>query len=553
MTSPNKPISKPSRVAKMSVRPIWRKKLNPCNTSNGLHVNLPTPMPKPLTPHQPSQENNHPNQALPNPYIKNTPTSQQVVSHPLLPISPINSHKTHTQVPPQRTDEKGKADNNFTTKGALWGHVDWLELVLKKNTIFSKLGFEFSGLDLIETLSEGFDYTRIPTRSYQLVLSLRVLVEGFRSKDKKMLLFIDPIHRYCSSTLFTSTVHRHFRETEQAATSQSEFEALQSELQTACRLLQTRHGGGGDQGALLPRSMRLDVPKFSGINLESWIFAINEYFSLLNTPAEQHLRIVGFNLEGAAAEWFRWMSRNGLITTWDMFEESVKNRFGPSKYEERKGRCRNCCNLRELLVSRPATLGDAFALAQITEARLEDQTAPATEDDREVAAAEEEDDVVESGDISILNSLIGHGSPRSLQLWGKFARGLFMYSLIMWRDVLCETVCSNVTVHIQVVTIMVDLYVLPMQGHDVVLGIQWLWNLGKVTHDYAQQIMEFTLLNKTYSLKGDDSFHMKKISFHQMQALLGQDEIYGVYEAHSLSKEAVATETQAEDVIVEHP
>ncbi|GKD28059.1 ty3-gypsy retrotransposon protein [Tanacetum coccineum] len=170
------------------------------------------------------------------------------------------------------------------------------------------------------------------------------------------------------------------------------------------------------------------------------------------------------------------------------------------------------------------------------------------EDDREVAAAEEEDDVVESDDISILNSLIGHGSPRSLQLWGKICKGD-----VHWRDVLCKTVCLNVTVHIQVVTIMVDLYVLPMQGHDVVLGIQWLWNLGKVTHDYVQQIMEFTLLNKTYSLKGDDSFRMKKISFHQMQALLGQDEIYGVYEVHSLSKEAVAAETQAEDVIVEHP
>ncbi|GJU16090.1 reverse transcriptase domain-containing protein [Tanacetum coccineum] len=146
MTSPNKPTSKPSRVAKMSVKPIWRKKLNPCNTSNGLNVNLPTPMPKPLTPHhQPSQENNHPNQALPNPYIKNTttspqgvshppfsispinshvthtqassqsdnqtpyikdtPTSQQVVSHPPLPISPINSHETHTQVPPQSDNQ----------------------------------------------------------------------------------------------------------------------------------------------------------------------------------------------------------------------------------------------------------------------------------------------------------------------------------------------------------------------------------------------------------------------------------------------------------------
>ncbi|GJZ17896.1 hypothetical protein Tco_0554019 [Tanacetum coccineum] len=98
MTSRNKPTSKPSRVAKISVKPIWRKKLNPCNTSNRLNVNLPTPMPKPLTPHhQPSQENNHPNQALPNPYIKNTTTSPQGVSHPPFPISPINSHFTHTQ------------------------------------------------------------------------------------------------------------------------------------------------------------------------------------------------------------------------------------------------------------------------------------------------------------------------------------------------------------------------------------------------------------------------------------------------------------------------
>ncbi|GJZ62995.1 hypothetical protein Tco_0619416 [Tanacetum coccineum] len=91
MTSPNKPTSKPSRVAKMSVKPIWRKKPNLCNTSNVL--NTTSPIPKPLTPHhEPSQENNHPNQALPNPYIKDTPTLPQVVSHPPLPISPINSH-----------------------------------------------------------------------------------------------------------------------------------------------------------------------------------------------------------------------------------------------------------------------------------------------------------------------------------------------------------------------------------------------------------------------------------------------------------------------------
>nr|GEW14691.1 retrovirus-related Pol polyprotein from transposon TNT 1-94 [Tanacetum cinerariifolium] len=82
------------------------EKPNPCNTSNEINVNSPTPMSKPLTPHhEQSQENNHLNQALPNSYIKDTPTSSQVVSHPLFPISPINSHVTHTQAPPQSDNQ----------------------------------------------------------------------------------------------------------------------------------------------------------------------------------------------------------------------------------------------------------------------------------------------------------------------------------------------------------------------------------------------------------------------------------------------------------------
>ncbi|GKE83039.1 hypothetical protein Tco_1553039 [Tanacetum coccineum] len=42
----------------MSVRPVWKKKLNYCNTYNKVDVNLPTPMPKPQSPlNEPSQEN----------------------------------------------------------------------------------------------------------------------------------------------------------------------------------------------------------------------------------------------------------------------------------------------------------------------------------------------------------------------------------------------------------------------------------------------------------------------------------------------------------------
>ncbi|GJT89031.1 zinc finger, CCHC-type containing protein [Tanacetum coccineum] len=46
------------------------------------------------------------------------------------------------------------------------------------------------------------------------------------------------------------------------------------------------------------------------------------------------------------------------------------------------------------------------------------------EDDIGADNTTEEDEAVESGDISILNSLIGHGSSWSLQLWGKVGTGV---------------------------------------------------------------------------------------------------------------------------------
>ncbi|GJX30640.1 hypothetical protein Tco_0240495 [Tanacetum coccineum] len=112
---------------------------------------------------------------------------------------------------------------------------------------------------------------------------------------------------------------------------------------------------------------------------DSWIIVITKYFSLLNTLADERLRIMGFNLEGAAAEWFRWMTRNGLITDWARFVKSVKSHFGPSKVTDIPDSLLISfyilglkLNLQhELLVSRPTTLGDAFSLARIIEARFE--------------------------------------------------------------------------------------------------------------------------------------------------------------------------------------
>lgn len=38
---------------------------------------------------------------------------------------------------------------------------------------------------------------------------------------------------------------------------------------------------------------------------------------------------------------------------------------------------------------------------------------------------------------------------------------------------------------------MVDLYLLPMDGTDIMVVIQWLKQLGKITTDYGDLFMEF--------------------------------------------------------------
>ncbi|GKC31288.1 retrotransposon-related protein, partial [Tanacetum coccineum] len=155
------------------------------------------------------------------------------------------------------------------------------------------------------------------------------------------------------------------------------------------------------------------------------------------------INVCGY-LEGAAAEWFRWMSRNGLITDWERFKESVMNRFGPSKYEDPQGALSKLlqrgtieeyqCEFeklmnrvtgisdsllisyyiyglklhlqRELLVSKPTTFGDVFSLARIIEARFDDQAASVAG----TSAGLEANKVVNDGDDSESS---GPGTPTS--------------------------------------------------------------------------------------------------------------------------------------------
>ncbi|GJU89085.1 ty3-gypsy retrotransposon protein [Tanacetum coccineum] len=288
---------------------------------------------------------------------------------------------------------------------------------------------------------------------------------------------------------------------QQAKTFQAQIVALHIELQTTRGLIQTRQGGGGgDLGSPIPRSMRLDVPKFSGSDSESDAFSLarvtkarleDQGSTATTTKATtsqkmQNTRFVASRLENPKATLLpmppkEWINDDGapFAIKW----------ISPAERQERlsKGLCFNCDHK---WVRGHRCLGKFLLLM------ADDK------DDKEPITETTQGDVMERGDISILNSLVGHGSPRSLQLWGSLGSGK---------------------------------------------------KLGKVTHDYSQKTMEFMLAGRGYTLRGDEALRMKLISLHHMRALLETDDIYGVYELYNMAHHDEDRDDKTEATPSVHP
>ena len=74
-----------------------------------------------------------------------------------------------------------------------------------------------------------------------------------------------------------------------------------------------------------------------------------------------------------------------------------------------------------------------------------------------------------------------------------------------------------------------DLFVLPIEGPDVVLGIQWLQFLGRVSHDYSALSMEFCWNGAPVTLHSELSTTPSLITFHQLQSLVHSADIYSLF------------------------
>ena len=83
----------------------------------------------------------------------------------------------------------------------------------------------------------------------------------------------------------------------------------------------------------------------------------------------------------------------------------------------------------------------------------------------------------------------------------------------------CEGKCVDVLVQIRDLQFVITFYILPTQGADMVLGVQWLQSLGPITIDYSALSMVFSHNHKMVSLKGETN-SVQVISSHQLKRLV---------------------------------
>ncbi|KAJ0044986.1 hypothetical protein Pint_05156 [Pistacia integerrima] len=290
-----------------------------------------------------------------------------------------------------------------------------------------------------------------------------------------------------------------------------------------------------------------------------------------------------------ASRWYQGFVHDGFIRDWGTFLTEIHHRFGPSEYDDPAGNRTKLTQsgsvldyqtafsskvtglsaaflestfisglksrIRRVVVAeRSRDFHDAFALACVSEEQFAEErpvnrswpskpTHPPTLPLLRVGHRckgkatllylegidEEPDDYLPAEDISLpepeisFNALLGQRSAKSLRLNGT----IHSTSIQVGNDdmLLCEDVCRQVSLVLQSTTFSLDLFILDLQGADVVLGVQWLATLGPIITNYADLTMSFQWRNRPVLLQGAYTICSGQVSPSQFCKLIATNSV----------------------------
>jgi len=84
-------------------------------------------------------------------------------------------------------------------------------------------------------------------------------------------------------------------------------------------------------------------------------------------------------------------------------------------------------------------------------------------------------------------------------------------------------VCQQVEVNVQGVLVREDFLPIPLGNSDVILGIQWLETLGNTCVNWKEQVMKFTVVDRTVTLREDPSLGRSLVSLKSMSRIIHQE------------------------------
>ncbi|KAI9199008.1 hypothetical protein LWI28_025853 [Acer negundo] len=91
--------------------------------------------------------------------------------------------------------------------------------------------------------------------------------------------------------------------------------------------------GGPSLLSYTPKLVKLDFPRFNGgEDPTSWLCRADQFFQFHATPEAEKVALASFHLEGDAQLWYQLLKQESPTITWDVFQEGLNARFGPTQF-----------------------------------------------------------------------------------------------------------------------------------------------------------------------------------------------------------------------------
>ncbi|RVW21961.1 hypothetical protein CK203_107764 [Vitis vinifera] len=102
------------------------------------------------------------------------------------------------------------------------------------------------------------------------------------------------------------------------------------------------------------KMVKLEFPKYSRADPTEWCNRVAQFFEFQDTADNQKVSLASFHLEGEANQWWQWLRRvyqeEDRVVTWELFEEELWARFGPTEcenFDEALSKIRQIGSLRD--------------------------------------------------------------------------------------------------------------------------------------------------------------------------------------------------------------